>query len=209
MAAFQWAVDRGARWLETDVRLTADGHLVCHHDETLERTTSSTGPIARRRLEEVEALGLTSLADAVDRFPHARWNIDLKQHRPSMVPAVVRFLADGDLHHRVRVASFSGAVIRAFRRVTGGRVRTAAAADEVARAYAMARAGRSMRRPSYDALQVPVWVADPRMAWAAHRAGVELHAWTVDDPALARRLVERGIDGVITNRMDLLAPLFS
>lgn len=212
MDAFAWAVDQGATWIETDVHSTADGHLVCIHDSTLDRTTRGNGAVRDHLLSEMKELGVPALADAVREFPSVSWNIDLKQHRPSIAPLMARCLDALALGARVRVASFSGRVIREFRRITGGRVRTAAALDEVARAWGASRLRLPLRRPSYDALQVPlrrgVTVTDERMVATAHAASVEIHVWTIDDAAEAERLARLGVDGIITNRFDLLRSVF-
>jgi glycerophosphoryl diester phosphodiesterase len=209
LEAFEWAVSHGATWLETDVRATLDGELVCLHDETVDRTTSGRGPVTRLTLTQARRLGVPSLDEAVAGFPGVSWNIDIKQRRPPVAARLVQFLAERSLDDHVRVASFSGRTIREFRRLTAGRVRTAAATDEVVAAWLASRRRRPLGHPRYDALQVPVrqgvTVIDPAFVAAAHTAGVAVHAWTIDDPDEAERLWAMGVDGIITNRVDRLA----
>jgi len=218
--AFGWAVGHGATWIETDVWRSADGHLVCIHDGTIDRTTNGRGSVAAHDAGALSGYGVPSLADAVDALPGVRWNVDLKEHTPAMVSAMARFVAERGLEDRFRVASFSGRTIRAFRRLAGPRVRTAAASDEVAAFWVASRAARALPRRAYDALQVPVDVAvprtrrrlrviDARLLKASRRAGIEVHAWTVDAPDAAQRLDGLGVDGIITNRIDLLGPAFA
>ena len=208
--AFGWAVGHGANWLETDVRSTHDGHLVCLHDATLDRTTAGSGAVTSMTLREVEALGVPSLAEAVAAFPGTSWNVEIKQRRPDIVPLMARFLVEGGLEARFRVASFSGRRIRSFRRLTRGRVRTAAPTDETVLAWLAARVGLRPPRPRYDALQIPlrqiVQVTDRRVIDAAHRSGVEVHVWTVNEVDEALALLELGVDGIFTDRFDLMAP---
>lgn len=209
LESFAWAVDQGATWIETDLRVSADRHLVCIHDATLDRTTSATGPVAGRSLSELQALGVPSLAEAVEAFPTVCWNVDIKDHSTAVVQLMARFLEERHADDRFRVASFSGRIIRAFRRFTSHRIRTVAGGDEVALAWLASRFGRLIGRPRFDTFQIPVRagpvvLTDGRMVRAAHRAGVAVHVWTIDDPDEAQRLVRLGVDGLITNRVDLL-----
>jgi glycerophosphoryl diester phosphodiesterase len=212
MEAFSWAVDHGAKWIETDVHITRDNHLVCVHDPTLDRATTEIGLVRDHRLEEVRSLGVACLAEAFDAFPDVSFNVDLKPRHPEVAAIMWRLVLDRSLQSRCRVASFHTRVIRAFRRMSGGSVRTAASPAEVAVAWAASRFSYRVPRTPYDAFQVPVHrgvtVIDRRFIDTAHRSGKEVHVWTIDDRDEARRLVDMGVDGIITNRIDLLLPMF-
>jgi len=213
-AAFAHAVALGYTYLETDVHVTRDGVLVAFHDALLERVTDGIGT-----LEELDAADLVrvrvggrepvpTLGELVSSFPTARFNIDLKSD--AAVAALAAFIDDHGLHERILVGSFSGRRLRRFRRLTGGRVATSASPGEVA-AYVVLPArllARVVRGPA--ALQVPhrrgpLVVASPRVVRRAHAAGLHVHVWTVDDPREMRALLDRGVDGLITDRTDLLA----
>ena len=201
MEAFGWAVERGAEWIETDVRCTADSEVVCLHDPD---------GIQGMTAEEARGKGIPTLAEAMDAFPEHPFNIDLKDHSTRMGVCLARLLAERGWEQRVRVASFSGRAIRRFRRLTGHRVRTSAAEDEVALAWVLSRLGLPVPGARYDALQVParnrgLTVVDRRFVDSAHRGGKVVHVWTVNDSSEAVRLVGLGVDGIITDRVDEIA----
>lgn len=215
LAAFRHAVALGYRHLETDVHVTRDGVLLAFHDSHLDRVTDSTGAIAALSYVEVQAAlvggrePVPTLAEVVDAFPEVQFNIDIKSR--AAVQPLARFLDERDLGGRVIVGSFSPGTLRAFRRTTGGTVRTAAHPLEVA-AYLVAPSGRAaarMTRGHVVALQVPVrhgrlLVVTPRLIAKAHAAGTEVHVWTVDDADEIRRLHALGVDGIFTDRTDVL-----
>ncbi|MDO7866814.1 glycerophosphodiester phosphodiesterase family protein [Nocardioides jiangxiensis] len=215
LAAFRHAYALGYRHLETDVHVTRDGVLLAFHDERLDRVTDLTGALADLTYAEVRTARVggrepvPTLADLVDAFPEARFNIDIKSRRAAA--PLARFLTDRGVEDRVMVGSFSPAALREFRRLTRGAVPTSAHPLEVA-AFLASPSGRvagrlTMGRPR--ALQVPVRhgrvrVVTRRFVEKAHAAGLEVHVWTVDDPAEIRRLHELGVDGIFTDRTDLL-----
>ncbi len=243
LAAFTDAVDLGYRFLETDVRTTADGVLVALHDADLARTTDATGPLAALPWERVSRLrlrapvststGTTSttgeltdhhplrLVDLLEAWPDAvprvRLNVDVKD--AAAVPALVELLSSassrgrgpGGDAARVCVASFCDARRRAVVAGLAERGVTAtssAGTAGVVRFLVGARAGlrgRALRAlVGADALQVPqaqhgVRVVTRRLVAAAHSAGLAVHVWTVDDPAEVRRLLDLGVDGIVTD----------
>ena len=214
LAAFRHAVDLGYRYLETDVHVTSDGVLLAFHDEVLDRVTDRVGSLAETSYAQVQQalIGGTelvpSLGELFDAFPAAHFNIDLKS--AGAVPALVRFIEERDAWDRVLVGSFSLRRMRAFRRASGGRVATSAQPLEVA-AYLLSPTARVARlltpgRPA--ALQVPVRRGPLRVVTRgllrrAHAAGLDVHVWTVDDPDEIADLLDRGVDGIITDRTDI------
>ncbi len=215
MYAFSRAVERGYRYLETDAHVSADGVLFSFHDDTLDRVTDASGVPERlpwRALEQVRVAGIDPIPtfdELLDTLPGARFNIDLKV--PQAIEPLVRALDDHAAHDRVCVGSFSSARIRAFRRLTRGRVATAAGPAGVAwQAYAPL--GRRIARSPGVVLQIPAraWrerlpVLTSGLVRTAHAAGRAVHVWTVNERAEMERLIEAGVDGLVSDRIDLLA----
>jgi glycerophosphoryl diester phosphodiesterase len=213
-AAFAHAVALGYSYLETDVHVTRDGVLVAFHDALLERVTDGAGSVEEldwAALSEVRVAGreqVPTLASLVDAFPGARFNIDLKSDEA--VAPLAALVDERRLHDRVLVASFSGRRIRRFRRLAGPRVPTAASPGEVAAYLTLPRRlAPWVTRGAPSALQVPrgrgrLVVASRRVVRRAHAAGLHVHVWTVDDPDQMTTLLDRGVDGLMTDRTDIL-----
>lgn len=215
MVAFRHAVDLGYAYLETDVHVTSDGVLLAFHDEVLDRVTDRTGSIADTTYVEVQAalIGgrerVPTLAELFATFPEVRFNIDVKS--AGSVPVLVDFIQEHDAWDRVLVGSFSRRRLTEFRRLTRGRVATSAHPLEVA-AYVLSPSAALARRLTPgrpDALQVPhhrgpLLVASRGLVRRAHANGLHVHVWTIDDPAEMSELLDRGVDGLITDRTDIL-----
>lgn len=230
--AFEKGVSYGADALELDIHQTRDGELVVIHDPTLNRTTNGTGPVATHTLDELrrfdagyrftpdggqtfpfrgQGIEIPTLRAVFERFPDLRINIEIKDPSPEREEALWRVLQEMDAADRVMVGSFSRASLDRFRRLTGGRVGTSAGATEV-RAFVLSALSRTTRflRPRYECLQVPdtygaIRVVSRTTVEAAHRLGLEVHVWTIDDPAQMRALLALGVDGLMSDRPDLLA----
>lgn len=211
-AAFAHAVGLGYHYLETDVHLTDDGVLVAFHDAVLDRVTDGEGRIedlAWSDLADVRIAGrepVPTLPGLVDAFPEVRFNIDLKA--AAAVAPLAAYVTGHHLADRVLIGSFSRRRLRRFRRLAGD-VATSASPVEVA-AYVLlpARLARLLT-PRVAALQVPhrvgrLTVASPRLVRRAHAVGVPVHVWTIDDPDEMRLLLDRGVDGLMTDRTDIL-----
>ncbi|WP_139721146.1 glycerophosphodiester phosphodiesterase [Serinicoccus chungangensis] len=220
MSAFQAAVDLGYRYVETDVHATRDGVVVAFHDETLDRVTDRRGAIPELSWREVSRALIAGrepvprLEDLLGSFPELRVNIDIKT--PGAVVPLVQVLERTQAHGRVCVTSFSdqrrdAAVMRLTRPVAtsaGQRstasFRAAATLPPLIRATVAARALRAV-----DALQVPphhhgLEVVTPTTLDAAHEIGKLVHVWTIDDAAEMERLLDLGVDGIMTDRADVL-----
>jgi len=215
LRAFRHAAALGYRYLETDVHVTRDGHLVAFHDDVLDRMTDRPGVLASLLAEELAEARIAgehavpSMAELLEELPECRFNIDLKA--PGSPAPLVDLLDRTGAHDRVCVGSFSGRTLREFRRLTGGRVATSASPGEVAWFLASSWPGvaRLVRRRRFAALQVPhrrgpVPLVTRSLVRRAHAAGVHVHVWTVDDPAEMEELLDLGVDGLITDRTDLL-----
>lgn len=217
MAAFAAAVELGYRYVETDVHATRDGVLVAFHDATLDRVTDGSGAIAdlpwgvvrEARIDGTEPI--PTLAELLGAWPDLRLNIDVKAE--GAVGPLVDVLERHHAHERVCVASFSDARRRAVVRALSAPVTTsggrAVTAGFVLAAAAGSAAGVRRALRDVDCLQVPqrqgpVPVVTARTVAAAHAAGRAVHVWTIDDPDDMRRLLDLGVDGIVTNRADVL-----
>ncbi len=222
LVAFEHAVDLGYRYLETDVHLTADRVLLAFHDRVLDRVTDSVGEVAHLTLEQVRRArvggreAVPTLVELLDAFPDARFNIDLKSE--GAVDALAALIAERGDWDRVLVGSFSAARLRRFRRITHGRVPTSAHPLEAA-AFALlpGRVADRLTGGRVAAVLVPhgrtlrlagrrttVPVVTSGFVRRAHAAGKHVHVWTIDDPEEMRELLATGVDGLFTDRTDLL-----
>jgi glycerophosphoryl diester phosphodiesterase len=187
---------------------------VAFHDALLERVTDGTGSLEAcdsAALAEVRVAGrepVPTLESLVRAFPEARLNIDLKSD--AATAPLAAFVREHALEERVLVGSFSGRRIRRFRRLAGPRVPTAASPGEVA-AYLVlpAALARRITRRRPAALQIPhrrgrLVVAAAHVVRRAHAAGLHVHVWTVDEPDEMTTLLDRGVDGLMTDRTDIL-----
>jgi len=215
-AAVAAAHAAGVTYVESDCHLTADGQVVLFHDSDLQRVAGDPRALAEVTLRELEDLmgdrgGLITLAQALDAFPALRFNIDVKADAAAG-PAGEIIGRFGD---RVLLTSFSDRRRSAALAAAASRGRppaTSGGRATIIRALAAVRTGLrpALRRTlaGVDALQVPesegpVKIVTRRFVEAAHRSGVEVHVWTVNDPADMRRLVALGVDGIVTDRADV------
>jgi glycerophosphoryl diester phosphodiesterase len=228
LAAFRRALDWWrADLLEIDVQPTRDGDAVVIHDPTVDRTTDGSGAVSSFTVAELKRLDaghrftpdggatypfrgtgvrLSTLREVLVALPHARVNVEIKDARAQQavwdtvheLHAVHRVLiAAGDRNNRARFRDYGGPV--------------SAGAQDMYAFYGLflARAER-LWKPTVDAFQMPQsrggrQVLSPRMVDALHARNVAVHVWTVDAVADMRRLIEWGVDGVITDRPDRLA----
>ncbi len=212
LQAFRNAVRLGYSYLETDVHATRDGHLVAFHDPDLSRVTDSTGRIADLTLEQVRTVlvggreRVPTLDELLEEFPRARFNIDLKAE--GAVHLLVQALTRHSASHRVCVGSFSRKRLRTFRGLVPGTV-TAASTPEVM-AMAMGFVRRERRNVVFQVPEthrvgpVTVPIVTPKTVRAVHGAGRKVHVWTIDDAETMHRLIGWGVDGIVTDRPDLL-----
>jgi glycerophosphoryl diester phosphodiesterase len=213
--AFAKASDLGIDYLETDVRASADGIAILSHDADLSRLAGrdilvrQVSAAELKRIDLGQGQGYCSLADALDAFPLARFNIDVKS-ADAIEPTVRAILAAGATR-RVLVGSFDDERrLAVVGRLPG--VATSASARGVARALAAASAGLGglARRvlSAIDAVQIPekrsgLRLVSRRSVRLLHNAGVEVHVWTVNEKSDMRRLLDLGVDGLVTDRADL------
>ncbi|HEX4978206.1 MAG TPA: glycerophosphodiester phosphodiesterase [Nocardioides sp.] len=214
MTAFEHAVGLGYRYLETDVHATRDGVLLAFHDAVLDRVTSHTGPLAETRYVDLAGVvvgdreQIPTLASLLERFPETCFNIDIKA--TSAVEPLAALVRRTGAHDRVCVGSFSERRMRAFRRAMDRPVATAhGPATVVAARFGPTPVAARAARGSGRAFQVPprrgaVRVVTEEFVARAHAAGQPVHVWTIDDPAEMHALLDLGVDGLMTDRTDLL-----
>lgn len=231
LAAFEGAVALGYRYIETDVHMTRDGKIVCFHDATLERTTNGRGRICEldyRELSRLDAghnftpdggtfpfrgqgLRVPTLEEALALHPDLRLNIEIKQSSPAMEQALWEEIDRLDAHERLLVAAAHDPIVHRFRALRPRRAMpTSPGYRGVLRFWLGVRTGLSrFDRYGFDALQVPaahrgLTVVDRAFVDAAHEHGLHVHVWTIDEPEEMHRLLDLGVDGLMTDRPDVL-----
>ena len=217
MAAFQEAVRLGFRYIETDVRATRDGVAVILHDRGLPSRSGVPGPVDRLHWRDVRTAdigageSIPTLEEVLTALPDVRVNIDIKA--ASAIVPTVEVIERLNAHNRVLVTSFSDRRRRLALRLLSKRVASSAGTA----AFLAVLTARTTRSRAYawrmlrdsDCLQLPprlgrVRVITPELVRALHDSGRQVHAWTVDDPDVMHALLDIGVDGIITDRADLL-----
>ncbi|MBI4518330.1 MAG: glycerophosphodiester phosphodiesterase [Deltaproteobacteria bacterium] len=224
LPSFALALELGAGYLELDVHGTRDGHIVVMHDETLDRTTDGSGPVNSYTLAEVTGLDagyhftfdgkhypyrgqgvrVPTLAELLARFPKARCNIEVKQAQPAIAEEVVRLILAAGRGADVLLAAEHDAIMAAIRAAAGEQIDTSFSTGDVLDFVGRLSTGFADYRPAGRALQIPPQFGDielisaPSVA-AAHRFGLEIHAWTINDRPEMERLLALGVDGLISD----------
>jgi glycerophosphoryl diester phosphodiesterase len=230
IAAFDNGLRHGADGLELDVHLSRDGIVVVHHDPTLDRTTDLSGPIASRSADELaradagcrferdgqrpfaaQGVGVPTLEAVLRRYVNARVIIELKVNTVEFAHAVVDVVRQCDAVDRVCLGSFGGRVLRAARALEP-RIATSAGREEVRFALYRSWCRWPVARVRYAGYQIPEFsgttrVVSRRFIEYAHRAGLGVQIWTVDDMDEASRLLSWGADALISDRPDTMVSL--
>ena len=214
--AFGQAVALGYCYLETDVHATRDGVLLAFHDGVLDRVTDRAGAIAQlsyAQVAEARIHGIDPiprLSELLAEFPNARFNIDAKS--PTAVALLASTIDEFEAHDRVCVSSFGVRRIHELRRRLGSRVPSAASALGIAANRFLPWLTWVLNSPA-PVLQMPISVPvagrrlvvlTPALVEAVHRAGKRVQIWTVDDSETMERLIDAGVDGIFTDRIDTL-----
>lgn len=225
--AFERALGFGADVLEIDVRLSADGHVIVTHDAAVDRTCDGTGLVRQMSLSQLKSLhagwrfndlegrsyrdqpiSLITLDEMFEQFPTARINIDIKDNDREAAYAIARSVTDADAQKRVNVGSFHAQALAHFRRALPG-VTTAATQSEVASLYF----GRSLiQTVNYHYLQIPcayygLPLTTESFLQSARRLNVQCVYWTINEVQSMQTLVHKGVDGIVTDRVDLACEL--
>ncbi|HYZ06574.1 MAG TPA: glycerophosphodiester phosphodiesterase [Rubrobacter sp.] len=230
--AFRLAVEAGAGGLELDVHMTRDGYIVVIHDATVDRTTNGTGAVSEMTLEELRefdaghnfspdggsirpyrgrSVRVPTLGEVLEEFPGVVINIDIKAGNPGIEEKVLGVLREANALGRALVVSTPHATVKRFRKVSGGHVSTGASRWEIGVFYISSRLRlERLVRPAYDALQVPlrhrgILVVTQRFVRAAHARGVRVDAWTINQADEMHRLLDLGVDVIMTDRPEMLA----
>jgi glycerophosphoryl diester phosphodiesterase len=224
MPAFQAAAEVGAPYFELDVHMTRDGEIVVMHDPELRRTTGRDGTIREMSFAElIEAdagynfslgkdgrfpfrgagIKVPALAEFFAAFANHRFVVEIKQTTPSLVPALIETIDRAAMRRRVLIASEHQAPMDEVRALAPG-LPTNFSSLEVGGLMMSLAPGAAAYTSRGDAIQVPPeyhsWkLITAESVAAAHRCGVEMHVWTINDPAEMRALLELGVDGIISD----------
>lgn len=225
----------GADVVELEVHLTADGHLVVIHDDTVDRTTDGSGLVREMTLRQVKELDagywltcdggktyprrgqgvvVPTLEEVYKEFPDVPINVEIKEEQPNIEQALWRVIEEAEAADRTLVVSGKTSIIRRFRKISGGQVATGSSIMEILVFYLLSRLGLSrLLRPSFQALQVPegyrniLRLVTPRFVQDAHQLGVRVDVWTINTEPDMLRVLGSGADGIMTDRPDILAQL--
>ena len=216
LLAFRSAVELGYTYLETDVHATRDGHLVAFHDDILDRVTDRSGRIADLDLASVRrgVVGGTeqipTLDEVFESFPDARFNIDIKSDAATepLVDAITRHRAQ----QRVCVGSFGTRRLHRFRRLMGRQVATSASRIGIGWSATVPQVprwlgsgGAAFQLPiTHEIRGVTMTTLTDRLISSAHHRGMVVHVWTINDADTMRTLIDRGVDGIVSDRIDIL-----
>ena len=230
---FGRAVNLGVDVVEIDVHRTKDSHLVIIHDSTVNRTTNGSGPVNSLTLQELRSLdaayhwspdrgrtypmrgkGLTvpTLAEAFATLPTTRMNIEIKESNPEVIAPLCDLIQNSKKTDQVMIASFDVSQLNRFRSQCPG-VAPSAGAREAFVFFGVQWAHlENIYSPPAQALQVPerygnFEVITPRFLKAAHARNLRVHVWTVNDPKNMQRLVDLGVDGIMTDYPERLIEL--
>jgi glycerophosphoryl diester phosphodiesterase len=227
LPAFARGIAEGVDGIELDVHLSADGVPVVIHDATLDRTTDAVGAVTARTAAELarvdagyrfhpeekfpfrrQGIGVPTLRDVLANHPDTRVIIEMKMDVPQLGEAVAAEVRRASAVDRVCIAGYGSRSAAAARAVLPD-MACSACQDEVKLALYRTWAFWPVRDVRYGGYQVPervgrLRVASPRFVRYAHLAGLRVHIWTVDEEAVAERLLSFGVDGLITNRPDVI-----
>lgn len=218
MRAFEDAVELGYSYIETDVHATADGVLVAFHDPDLRRTCGINATIAESTWETVKSArvdgtdGIPLFADLLHTWPNIKWNIDCKSDE-ALLP-LIQVLEEANCFDRVCIGSFSDKRLKTIRSHFGDKLCTSMGPREVTQFVARANAFLPLPQ-SVQALaaqvpvnQGPIPVVTARSVAYAHKRNIAVHVWTIDDPVEIARLIDLGVDGVMSDDTRALRDVF-
>jgi glycerophosphoryl diester phosphodiesterase len=217
--AFRRAIDMGYRYVETDVHATRDGVPIVIHDARLDRVAGQSARVADLSWADLStvrvggAAAVPRLDEVLDTWPEVRFNIDVKSDAATEPTVTVVHAARAE--DRVLLGSFSDARLTRIRALAGPRVATSLGMRAVTRLRIASTAGIRIRLPrSVAAAQIPVrhgrfTVLTPRFLAYLHRLGLAVHVWTIDDPDEMNRLLDMGVDGIMTDRIEVLRDVYA
>ena len=212
MEAFQSAINIGYKYLETDVHLTKDGHVIAFHDDVLDRVTNLSGKICETPLSTIKSALIDGkseiplLKELLSEFPTARFNIDPKDDR--VAEPLADAIKDTASVSRICVSSFSDRRNQNISRLVGNNLCMGVGPSGVARI----RVGKFTKNSSVlngQCVQVPVSMKGVPLITETfikrvHSLGKAIHAWTINEPDEMRRLLDLGVDGIMTDKPQVL-----
>ena len=232
--SYQKAIEAGANVLEMDVQLTRDNKLVVFHDDTLDRMTNGNGKVQEKSLVEIKKLNVGCefiphtlcgknskpfknlelkvplLSEVFNEFPLFRFNIDIKQHEKKVCEALFETIKEFGLSEKVLVASDDYKTIKYFRSISKGNIATGASYREVANFMFLKRINMLNRFPyEADAFQIPekyygLRILSENFISEAHKKNIAVHPWTINEKSDMERLLNWGVDGIMTDYPDRL-----
>jgi glycerophosphoryl diester phosphodiesterase len=229
LPAFENAASLGADVLELDVHSTADGEVVCLHDDSVDRTTDGTGAVHGFTLAELQAfdagyhfspdggatypwrgMGVTipTLAEVLDAHPDAWLSIEIKQTTPNIVDPVLAVLDATGAADRVVVVSFNDDVVLEVRQKRPSML-TGMALGEMIELNGVSDETEPSYQPPTRIVQPPAATVTAEFVARANRLGLRLHAWTVNDRTEMERLLDLGTHGIMTDDPALLAEVLA
>jgi glycerophosphoryl diester phosphodiesterase len=230
MLAYQNAVDLGVDVLEMDIHITKDGELILMHDETVDRTTDGTGEIESMTLTDLKKLDaaydwspdegktfpyrgqgiqVATLEEIFQAFPEMRMTIEIKKTNSPMAKPFCDLIREYNMQDKVLVASFHDERLKEFR-TECPEVATSSAKNETTVFVLLTKAFLGgFYSPIFYSLQVPeesggITVMTPAFVRAAHARNLAVEPWTINDEETMRKFIEWGVDGIITDRPDIL-----
>ena len=233
LEAFEYSAKTGADILELDIHGTADGALMILHDGSVNRTTDGIGKVSEMTLEAVKKLdagyrfstdngqtypfrgkriAVPTLEEIFDALPNQTFNIEPKQATPSIIKPLCDLIRARKMTEKVIVGSFRQGVINEFR-AECPEIATSASPSEVTEFLTLSKTGLSESySPPMQALQIPenlgaLSVVTKEFVENAHRKNLKVHVWTINETADMQRLIELGVDGIMTDYPDRLSTL--
>jgi glycerophosphoryl diester phosphodiesterase len=231
--AFEKSVELGVDVLEMDAHITKDGHIVLMHDEEVDRTTDGTGLIEDLTLAELaqldaaydwsndsgktfpyrgQGIQVPTLDEVFQRFPEMRYVIEIKLTQNPIQDPLCNLIREHEMQKNVLIASFHDEAMQNFRAACP-EVATSASRGEVTAFVLLGKLFLSgLLVPQYESIQPPYDPAESmnipimtrRFIREAHAKNVAVEPWTVNDPELMKQYIEWGVDGIITDRPDLM-----
>ncbi|GIW43325.1 MAG: glycerophosphoryl diester phosphodiesterase [Candidatus Binatia bacterium] len=224
LPSFALALALGADVLEFDVHPTRDGFVVVIHDDTVDRTTDGSGLVRELTLRQIEQLDagyhfsrdgrdfpfrghgvrIPTFPAVLQHFPLATCNVEIKENDGAFIDEVIATIRRLDATHRVLVAAENGDIMDHVRRHAPDLVTSFSAKDVLHFMDCLQHSQWSHYEAPGIALQIPPRVGDielvrPELVAAAHRLGIEVHVWTINDPEQMRSFLDMGVDGIVSD----------
>jgi glycerophosphoryl diester phosphodiesterase len=225
LVSFRRAVEIGVPYAELDVHATCDGQVVVIHDETLERTTNGHGKVRERTLAEIQAFDagyrfsldggqtfpfrdtgvkISPLVEVLCHCPELRFTIEIKQTDPPIEELVIAAVRACDRAHEVILASEHDQVLSRVRTLAPDLATSFAVGEGLELMQRITTAQLAHYRPPGQALQAPLAfhgmpLVTPETVLAAHTLGLEVHVWTINEPEEMERLLDLGVDGIMSD----------